>query len=201
MPGYITKYDSAKHTATVQPGVDRVYFDGKSDKMALLLDVPVLTLQGGGAAGVHFGAPVAVGDECLVIFADTNIDGWFQNGGHQLPMTSRQHNLSDSFAIVGFNSLAGLAGWTTPLGTTEGGVGQTGGNARVAVDSDSGLVAISSATKTLATVLGNLVTALEGLKVVDSGTTAVPAGSWGIDPATLVLLQTVAADLALLLKS
>ena len=42
------------------------------------------------------------GDACLVIFADCDIDAWFESGEAELPESNRMHSLSDGFAFVGF---------------------------------------------------------------------------------------------------
>ena len=42
------------------------------------------------------------GDACLVIFADRDIDAWFESGEAEVPPSGRMHNLSDGFAFVGF---------------------------------------------------------------------------------------------------
>ena len=48
--------------------------------------------------------PIKPGDECLVIFADRCIDGWWWLGGVQPPSEARNHDLSDGFALVGVRS-------------------------------------------------------------------------------------------------
>lgn len=96
MPGTIVNYDATKRTATVQPGIR----DWKrSEKPPLLLDVPVYFLG-------KYTVNVSTGDECLVVFADTSIDGWFEQGGVASPVSARRHDLSDGFAFVGFRSKA-----------------------------------------------------------------------------------------------
>ena len=52
-----------------------------------------------GGYGVY--AAVNKGDECLVMFGDMCIDGWWQSGGIQNQVEKRRHDLSDSFAILG----------------------------------------------------------------------------------------------------
>ena len=42
------------------------------------------------------------GDPCLVIFADIDIDAWFESGEPQEPKSARKHALSDGFAFVGW---------------------------------------------------------------------------------------------------
>lgn len=65
-------------------------------QMPLLLDVPVMFPCAGGFTITH---PIKSGDECLVSFADRNIDLWWQSGGVQDPFDMRKHDLSDGFAF------------------------------------------------------------------------------------------------------
>ena len=63
--------------------------------LPLLRDVPVFM-------PVPF--EVHEGDACLVIFADRDIDAWFESGEAEVPPSSRMHSLSDGFAFVGFRT-------------------------------------------------------------------------------------------------
>ena len=47
---------------------------------------------------------VNAGDACLVIFADRDIDAWFESGEAEVPPSGRMHSLSDGFAFVGFRT-------------------------------------------------------------------------------------------------
>ncbi len=67
----------------------------------LLRDVPVYLPDSSRA--------VSAGDECLVVFADFCIDGWYETGQPTLPPSPRTHDLSDAFAFVGFRSMPGRA--------------------------------------------------------------------------------------------
>ena len=40
----------------------------------------------------------------VVIFADCDIDRWFETGGSEVPGSSRMHSLSDGFAFIGFRA-------------------------------------------------------------------------------------------------
>lgn len=48
--------------------------------------------------------PINVGDECLIVFHDRELDNWLINGEGQAPTTSRLHDLSDGIALVGMRS-------------------------------------------------------------------------------------------------
>jgi hypothetical protein len=72
--------------------------------------VPIVKLQkcpvkffGGG--GLYMTHPIAVGDECLVVFARRCIDNWWQQGGVQKPFDFRMRDINDGFCIPGFFSM------------------------------------------------------------------------------------------------
>ena len=75
-----------------------VFPDGEIEtvELPMLLDVPVMFPCAGGFTITH---PIKPGDECLVNFADRNIDLWWQSGGVQDPFDTRKHDLSDGFAF------------------------------------------------------------------------------------------------------
>lgn len=106
MPGIIQSFDPLTVTCTVLPaikGSDASTTGTESADLPLLVDVPVVFPRGG---GVTLTFPVKTGDECLLIFSDRCIDFWWQSGGVQEPVDTRQHDLSDGFAIVGPQSQA-----------------------------------------------------------------------------------------------
>ena len=102
MPGVVRSFNDLNHTATVQLAI-RSRKDGKNMDVPLLLDVPVF-FPGGSAGTLTY--PIESGDECLVVFADSCIDSWFQNGGVSNAISLRKHDYSDGFAFVGFRSKA-----------------------------------------------------------------------------------------------
>ena len=67
----------------------------------VLSDVPVF-FPGSRDSAITW--PVSAGDECLLVFADSAIDGWFESGEAEAPASERRHDLSDAFAFVGFRS-------------------------------------------------------------------------------------------------
>ena len=94
LPGKILSYDADTRTAQIQPLIRNWR---RAEDPPVLLDVPVF-FPG------NFTFTVSAGDECLVIFADSCIDGWFQNSGINVPISARRHDMSDGFALVGFFS-------------------------------------------------------------------------------------------------
>ena len=96
LPGVVQSYDADFRTAVIRPMM-RKKIKGKPMRLPLLRDVPVFW-QGSGMPEIH------PGDECLVVFADCCIDGWFETGNDTLPPSERMHDLSDGFAFVGFRS-------------------------------------------------------------------------------------------------
>jgi hypothetical protein len=100
LPGTVVSFDAESQTAVIQPAVSRIIptvAEGSpsSVSMPLLRDVPVFM-------PVSF--EVNPGDACLVIFADCDIDAWFETGEAEVPGSDRMHSLSDGFAFVGFRT-------------------------------------------------------------------------------------------------
>ena len=94
LPGTVVSFDSERQTAEVQPAVRM-----GSMLFPVLSDVPVFM-------PVSF--EVNPGDACLVVFADIDIDRWFETGEASEPGSARRHSLSDGFAFVGFKVGQGL---------------------------------------------------------------------------------------------
>ncbi len=96
MPGMVESFDAATQTASVRPALKH-----SSVSLPVIPDVPVY-FPGGAASGITW--PVADGDECLLVFADFDIDRWFESGEAQEAASDRTHDLPDAFAFVGFRS-------------------------------------------------------------------------------------------------
>lgn len=94
IPCEVVSYNETDRTIRAQPLI-RGFRD--QEKPQVLEDVPVF-FPG------NFTFDITPGDECLVVFADSCIDGWFQNGVVSKPLTARRHDWSDGFALVGFFS-------------------------------------------------------------------------------------------------
>lgn len=67
----------------------------------LLVDCPYFVLSGGKS---YIDMPIQVGDSCLILFNDRNIDTWWDTENITEPPDKRKHSLSDGFALVGIRS-------------------------------------------------------------------------------------------------
>lgn len=179
--GAVQSFDAEKRTATVQVSFKRQLYNGTIESFPILVDCPVFTLHGGGAAVT---LPITAGDECLVLFADQNIDAWYANGGQQVPLDLRRHSPADALAVVGLNSLSnpltailldGEAAFT--FGTSK--VGLMGGKV------------------TVAGTAGTLLLVLDGL--IDVLTTLQVTGPLSLTPASIAALNAYKLVLASLL--
>lgn len=101
--GTIQSFDSAKQTAKIQINIKRIknLSTGEVISYPVLADCPVY-FPGGQKYYLSF--PVKQGDECIILFNDRDIDNWFDSGSESIPNTTRMHNLSDAFALVGIRS-------------------------------------------------------------------------------------------------
>ena len=90
LPGTVVSFDAETQTAVIQPAVSR-----NGVQMPQLRDVSVF---------MPVAFEVNEGDACLVIFADCDIDAWFETGEAEVPGSNRMHSLSDGFAFVGFRT-------------------------------------------------------------------------------------------------
>ncbi len=105
IPAIIESFDAGKQTVSVQPAITENIQVGeeaaKATKLPILTDIPICFPRAG---GYSITLPIKKGDECLLVFADMCIDGWWQSGGVQDQMETRRHDLSDAFAIIGTTS-------------------------------------------------------------------------------------------------
>jgi hypothetical protein len=159
----IQTFDPLTQTATVTINYSKTFLQADKGIISTALnqyppidDVPVIFL-GGGDANLTF--PVGVGDECILLFNDRDIDNWFSGSTSTPPNTARLHSFTDAVALVGLRSLANviknfdMARAVLRKGSAMVGVGAGGGS----------LVKIANATLTLGTLLQNLSTQLENL--------------------------------------
>lgn len=123
--GVVTEVNYSAQTVSVQPTIrEKIEINGTYQwvELPILVNVPFFVYSGGGYC---ITLPVSPGDECLVIFADSCIDAWWQSGGVQNQVERRRHDLSDGMAIVGFRSqvhtVPGYSGDSVQVRTEDGG--------------------------------------------------------------------------------
>ncbi|MDV3440448.1 Gp138 family membrane-puncturing spike protein [Pseudomonas otitidis] len=102
LPGRIVTFDAARQVASVQPMIEQQLMDGSRQPLPMLPDVPVQFPRGGGFVLTF---PVKPDDECLLVFNERCIDGWWHSGASSEPLDYRQHDLSDAVAVMGISSL------------------------------------------------------------------------------------------------
>lgn len=102
MPARVQSFNADKMTVEAQPMLMAKVRqpDGtlKDVTMPLLVDVPVVFMNGGGFVLTY---PIKPGDDALIIFASRCIDGWWSLAQAAPQIDFRMHDLSDGFAIIG----------------------------------------------------------------------------------------------------
>jgi hypothetical protein len=114
-PGIVVSFDPIKQTCVVQPAIQEFVLlpppatpqnssPGTTQNIPTsvtiepIQDVPIIMMR---VPGWAITLPITVGTECLLIFGDNCIDGWWDNGGVNAQFDRRRHNLSDAMALFG----------------------------------------------------------------------------------------------------
>ncbi len=97
--------------------------NGKDIELPEFIDVPLITLQGG---GLYITFPVKEGDYVFLIFNERCYDNWYSGDDFVQPLEYRMHDYSDGFAISGVNPQASLKEIPTANITISGNVDHTG---------------------------------------------------------------------------
>jgi hypothetical protein len=115
MPGTVVDFDPLTQTASVQISFLRKIDGGGVDELGQVVDkylpYPILRkcpLIGMSGSGGGFSFPVNPGDNCMVMFCDRDIDGWWTTGQTAAPNSDRMHDLNDAFIMVGANPLTNV---------------------------------------------------------------------------------------------
>lgn len=111
--GMIESFNGTNQTAKVTINYKKTYFKPNAMGVVkaelrdypIIVDAPVIFLGGGGFSLTF---PVSVGDECLVLFNDRDIDAWFAGSSSSANPTGRLHSFADAFVLVGIRSLPKL---------------------------------------------------------------------------------------------
>lgn len=98
LPGRVESYDYEQQRASVKPLINRPLADGRVQEMPVISNVRVMWLESGGASLTF---PVQRGDGCLLVFSESSLDRWLDEGGVVLADDVRRHSLQDAVAIMG----------------------------------------------------------------------------------------------------
>ena len=99
LPAKVTAFNPDKQTISCIPTIrELININGvtRFQDLPELQDVPIVVPRAGNWA---ITLPISVGDECMVIFQDLCLDGWWSRGGIQNWNDLRRHDLSDAIAI------------------------------------------------------------------------------------------------------
>lgn len=87
------------------PNKERYEYVPKEEGYPLLIDVPFIVMRGGPA---YLNIPIAVGDQCLLLYNDRCMDDWLASGKQSVLSSSRLHSMADALALVGVSSMQNL---------------------------------------------------------------------------------------------
>lgn len=112
MPGTIVSFDSVKQTCSVQPGLPLKVTDGETVSyvaLPVIVEVPCVLPRSNGFA---ITLPIVIGDPCLLVFSDRDIDNFLLHGKYVAKNAdkdddvrqTRQHALTDAICIPGLST-------------------------------------------------------------------------------------------------
>jgi hypothetical protein len=176
--GTIVAFDpTGDQTVTVQINYLRTIFGGtavdspatdqETNKLVsypVLVKCPLVILTGGNS---YLSFPVTVGDTCVILFNDRDIDTWWSTGSiGSAPNSTRVHDLNDALILVGVRSASKKIAVYNMNGPQ-----LANGNALVAVESK---VKIEVNSVTLGATMSSIMTQLISLAnyVGDTGAAA-----------------------------
>jgi hypothetical protein len=174
LPGVLVSYNNDQQTAVCKPAIRRLVVDtGKMLTLPPCVDVPVFF------PGGVLTFDISPGDSVVLAFSERCIDAWWHAGGVQDPVELRHHDLSDAFALIGFQ----------PKPTVLQDVSQAGpelrtrdGSNRVSVRKDGTVHIGSAASASLLLPMVNGVVLASGIDTL----TEVPFGLLGDSSVTVM---------------
>lgn len=174
--------DALGNPITVEnPSAGQFILRTKAMQLPLLVQVPIQIPTAGGYA---LTLPIQAGDECLVVFLDTDPSVWFQNGGagNNPTRTEQRHGLSNPIAIFGLRSTPrAIQNYSTTSAQLRSDDGET------VIDLKNGQVTVTAAK---VTVQSSDTVQINGASQVNldagSGTVNIGGGNVVIGPSTKV---------------
>lgn len=171
--GTVQAFDTSKQTIQATINYKKT-INGKLVDYPIILDCPMIIMTGGTAC---LTLPVTVGDTCLLLFNDVDIDTWFSSGQAGLLSSGRRHSFTDAVALVGLRSLANSVSDYDPIRAV-----LRNGASKVAIGT---LIEISNTTGTLKTVINGLIDIIKAI----STTPTVPGSPATLDPTVIAQLE------------
>jgi hypothetical protein len=231
--GVVQAFDPTLQRATVQIPYKKTFYerdpvDGTYSPVLedypLLLECPVV-VPGGGDWLLTF--PLTVGDECVVLFNDRDLDNWISGQTGTGVASARAHSFADGIILVGPRSLPNAKAVTSystsatelrnragtvKVSLTETAATVTVGGAHpmtLTLDAVTGKITLGNGTGTLGADLSTLVSNLSTMASTVSSTltslsgacTATPAGTNGALATPFGTLATAFSTLATGLSS
>lgn len=100
MPARVVTYDADTYAASVQPLLRRRFYRApRAVLLPIINGVPVTHPR---TKSALIRLPVAAGDIVTLVFADRSLEAWLAGDGADVdPADTRQHHLSDAYAILG----------------------------------------------------------------------------------------------------
>ncbi len=95
-PGIVESYDRTTNRAVVKPAISGVASLGQKIPKDAVVNIPVLTLQGG---GIFLSFPLKQGDTGWLVACDRDISIFKQNLEESSPNSYRKHCFNDAFFI------------------------------------------------------------------------------------------------------
>lgn len=201
--GTIQSFDATKQVASVTinyvmtnfrfDDVSSVY-ESYTQSYPVIAQAPVIVL-GGGNTALTF--PIAVGDECLVLFNDRDLDNWFAGSSNSANATLRLHSFSDAVILVGLRSLPNvIMNYDTMRTSLRGSK-----DGKTAVSVGPTLIKIANSSYTLNGLLQNLCTDVQNLISALTMNAATFIAATGAPGAPSPLNPAIAASLTMVSTS
>lgn len=155
----------------------------------LLVDCPVYILHGG-AFKLTF--PIAVGDDCSILFNDRDIDNWFASGQSVALASSRLHSMSDGIALIGlYSDLNGIPDYDTSHALLSNGDTKLGISAGKVLATNSAGKSLNDLLQDVCDNLNSLVDAFNNNASSLVLVTGAPSNPSPLNPAIVAALASV----------